>query len=180
MDGVDLFKDRMLRFLPLLPLFRPMFRMSSVVCGWDPSRRVMNWLSVLATCCVLWAVSSVTSPIERRAHAVEQTAAESETSAPDLTERRRPQTAIERAAPDKAYALLERLKQRNGEPLPGYVGGKAFQNRERRLPRGRYKEYDVNPKITGRSRDAERLVIEQDTGKAYYSDDHYRTFLQLN
>jgi ribonuclease T1 len=32
----------------------------------------------------------------------------------------------------------------------------------------------------GRSRDAERLVIEQDTGKAYYTNDHYRTFLPLN
>ena len=91
-----------------------------------------------------------------------------------------PRTAIERTAPAKAYALLEALQRRNGEPLAGYVGGKVFQNRERRLPRGRYKEYDVNRKVPGRSRDAERLVIEQDTGKAYYTDDHYRTFFPLN
>jgi ribonuclease T1 len=78
-----------------------------------------------------------------------------------------PPTGVERAAPDKAYALLEALQWRNGETLPGYIGGKVFQNRERRLPRGRYKEYDVNRRIPGRSRDAERLVIEQDTGKAY-------------
>ena len=63
---------------------------------------------------------------------------------------------------------------------PGYIGGRDFQNRERRLPRGRYREYDVNPKIRGRARDAERLVIEQRTGKAYYSGDHYRTFIPLN
>lgn len=90
------------------------------------------------------------------------------------------QQTIERIAPDKAYALLDALKQRNGEPLPGYVGGKTFHNRERRLPGGRYKEYDVNRKLPGRSRDAERLVIEQRTGKAYYTDDHYRTFLPMN
>lgn len=72
------------------------------------------------------------------------------------------------------------LQARQGRPLPGYVGGRAFQNREHRLPPGHYREYDVNPRIRGRSRDAERIVIEQDTGKAYYTDDHYRTFTPLN
>jgi ribonuclease T1 len=83
-------------------------------------------------------------------------------------------------APLKAQDLLKRLQEREGVPLPGYIGGRDFQNRERRLPRGRYREYDVNPKIRGRARDAERLVIEQRTGKAYYSGDHYRTFIPLN
>ena len=82
--------------------------------------------------------------------------------------------------PLKAQDLLKRLQEREGVPLPGYIGGRDFQNRERRLPRGRYREYDVNPKIRGRARDAERLVIEQRTGKAYYSGDHYRTFTPLN
>ncbi|MBX3304320.1 MAG: hypothetical protein KF693_19075, partial [Nitrospira sp.] len=49
-----------------------------------------------------------------------------------------------RTAPQKAYDLLQRLEERGGSPLPGYVGGREFQNRERRLPRGRYREYDVN------------------------------------
>jgi len=83
-------------------------------------------------------------------------------------------------APLKAQDLLKRLQERDGAPLPGYIGGREFQNRERRLPRGHYREYDVNPKIRGRSRDAERLVIEQRTGKAYYTGDHYRTFTPLN
>ena len=148
----------------------------------DLSRRGVNWLPVLSTCCILLAVTCPAAPSESRAHAVELAAAETEASAPKLPERQasRARTAIERTAPAKAYALLEALRQRNGEPLAGYVGGKAFQNRERRLPLGRYKEYDVNRKIPGRSRDAERLVIEQDTGKAYYTDDHYRTFFPLN
>ena len=85
-----------------------------------------------------------------------------------------------RTAPQKAYDLLQRLEERNGSPLPGYVGGREFQNRERRLPRGHYREYDINPMIRGRSRDAERIVIEQRTGKAYYTGDHYRTFVPLN
>ncbi|NGZ95974.1 MAG: ribonuclease [Nitrospira sp. WS110] len=85
-----------------------------------------------------------------------------------------------KGVPQKVYDLLQRLEERGGSPLPGYVGGREFQNRERRLPRGRYREYDVNPKIRGQSRDAERIVIEQRTGKAYYTGDHYRTFTQLN
>ena len=86
----------------------------------------------------------------------------------------------EGAAPQKAYDLLAQLKQREGKPLPGYIGGRIFQNRERRLPPGRYREYDVDRKIPGRSRGAERLIIEQETGKAYYTGDHYRSFVALN
>ena len=82
--------------------------------------------------------------------------------------------------PPKAYDLLKQLEERSGRPLSGYIGGRDFQNRERRLPRGHYREYDVNPKIRGRGRDAERIVIEQRTGKAYYTGDHYRTFVPLN
>lgn len=82
--------------------------------------------------------------------------------------------------PQSARDLLKLLRDRDGAPLPGYIGGRDFQNRERRLPRGRYREYDVNPKVRGRSRDAERIVIEQRTGKAYYTGDHYRTFVPLN
>jgi ribonuclease T1 len=97
-------------------------------------------------------------------------------SSPDQTE----QPASLTTPPRKAYDLLKQLEERGGIPLPGYVGGRDFQNRERRLPRGYYREYDVNPRIRGRRRDAERIVIEQRTGKAYYTGDHYRTFVLLN
>jgi guanyl-specific ribonuclease Sa len=79
----------------------------------------------------------------------------------------------------KAKDLLAAIHQHKGNALPGYVGGRVFQNRERRLPPGHYREYDVNPKVRGRLRDAERIVIEQDTGRAYYTGDHYRTFISL-
>jgi guanyl-specific ribonuclease Sa len=91
-----------------------------------------------------------------------------------------PHIRYEQAAPQKAHELFTRLQARYGKPLPGYIGGREFQNRERRLPLGYYREYDVNPKRRGRSRDAERIVIEQDTGRAYYTGDHYRTFIPLN
>jgi ribonuclease T1 len=82
--------------------------------------------------------------------------------------------------PLKAHEILQAVQKRHGDPLPGYVGGRIFQNRERRLPSGRYREYDVNPKVPGRNRGSERVVIEQRTGKAYYTGDHYVTFIPLN
>ena len=102
------------------------------------------------------------------------------TSAPILLSPQTDDPSWFATAPEKAYDLLTQLEKRGGRPLPGYVGGRDFQNRERRLPPGRYREYDVNPKIRGRGRDAERIVIEQRTGKAYYTGDHYRTFVPLN
>jgi ribonuclease T1 len=144
-------------------------------------RRATNHPVVRCTYFVLSALSSSTGLEESPAYAERQPGAEISASVQRLSgPSSESQQTIERAAPDKAYALLEALKRRNGEPLPGYAGGKTFQNRERRLPGGRYKEYDVNRRQPGRSRDAERLVIEQGTGKAYYTDDHYRTFLPLN
>lgn len=82
--------------------------------------------------------------------------------------------------PQKARGLLKGILERDGTPLHGYVGGQVFQNRERRLPRGRYREYDVNPRPRTGRRDGERLIIEQGTGQAYYTPDHYRTFVPLN
>src|SRR6476469_3852920 len=89
--GVDLFSDCMLRFS----------RLSATVdepAMWmDMSCRVMNWLLVLSTCGILWAVASSAGPPESRAHAVELLAGETEASAPALPERQisGPRTAIE-------------------------------------------------------------------------------------
>ncbi|MDL9937001.1 ribonuclease domain-containing protein [Gordonia sp. ABSL1-1] len=68
---------------------------------------------------------------------------------------------------------------------PGTRGGIVFRNSERRLPatdangkRVAYQEWDVNPKQPGRGRDAERIVTGSD-GSAWYTADHYRTFVQI-
>jgi ribonuclease T1 len=88
--------------------------------------------------------------------------------------------SAEASALERAREMLATIQARGGEPLAGYVGGRAFQNRERRLPPGRYREYDVHPRVAGRDRGPERLIIEQATGRAYYTGDHYRTFVSLN
>ena len=82
--------------------------------------------------------------------------------------------------PSAARETLKAIEERHGKPLPGYVGGRTFQNRERVLPRGRYREYDVHPKVAGKNRGAERIVIDQRSGKAYYTADHYRSFIPMN
>jgi ribonuclease T1 len=82
--------------------------------------------------------------------------------------------------PERAFAVLAEIQSLGGDPPPGHVGGRTFHNRERRLPRGSYREYDVNPTRRGQPRDAERIVIERRSGKAYYTGDHYRTFIPMN
>jgi guanyl-specific ribonuclease Sa len=89
-------------------------------------------------------------------------------------------SAMAETIPLAARDTLKALEERHGDPLPGYVGGRPFLNRERTLPRGRYREYDVHPKVPGKNRGAERIVIDQSTGKAYYTADHYRSFTPMN
>ena len=87
---------------------------------------------------------------------------------------------VQAAVPLSARETLNAIETRHGDPPPGHIGGRTFQNRERVLPRGRYREYDVHPKVPGKNRGAERIVIDQRTGKAYYTADHYRTFIPMN
>ena len=102
------------------------------------------------------------------------------TIAPPPAARPGPAARAGAAGLERARDVLAAIEARQGEPPEGHVGGRAFQNRERRLPAGRYREYDVHPRVPGRDRGPERLVIEQTTGRAYYTRDHYRTFVPLN
>jgi guanyl-specific ribonuclease Sa len=91
-----------------------------------------------------------------------------------------PAAASTPTIPGIARETLQLIEARKGNPIPGYVGGRPFRNRERRLPPGSYREYDVHPKVPGHNRGAERIVIERRTGKAYYTGDHYKTFVPMN
>lgn len=86
--------------------------------------------------------------------------------------------------PAKVFKILEYIKQ-HGEAPDGYVGGRIFQNRERRLEikdaqgnKIKYQEWDVNPKKRGQNRGTERLVTGSD-GRAWYTNDHYQTFTEV-
>lgn len=86
-------------------------------------------------------------------------------------------TASDTSVPAKVLKVLEIIR-RTGEAPEGYVGGRVFQNREHRLPQnGDYREFDVDPHHGGRN--AERIVMDWSTKKAWYTDDHYQTFTPL-
>ncbi len=90
--------------------------------------------------------------------------------------------------PRKVKAVLRYIDE-NGEAPPGFVGGRVFSNDGRQgeqiLPQVdadgdpiAYQEWDVNRRVPGRNRGAERLVTGSD-GSAYYTDDHYNTFKRM-
>ena len=79
--------------------------------------------------------------------------------------------------PDKAVKVLQYVRQ-NGRAPEGYEGGRTFENREGHLASGGdYREFDVDPH--NGQRNAERLIIEWNTKKAWYTGDHYQTFIPV-
>jgi guanyl-specific ribonuclease Sa len=81
--------------------------------------------------------------------------------------------------PNRAVEVYQHVL-RTGRAPDGHVGGRVFENREQRLPAGgRYQEFDVNPKVNGRRRGAERVVVDLDTGAGWYTTDHYRSFITI-
>ncbi|MBK7690611.1 MAG: ribonuclease [Bacteroidetes bacterium] len=92
--------------------------------------------------------------------------------------------AVDSTIPKKVYRVLNYVET-YGVAMKGYIGGREFMNRERKLPKVtaakrviQYREWDVNPKIAGQNRGAERLVTGTDKS-AWFTNDHYRTFKKL-
>lgn len=82
--------------------------------------------------------------------------------------------------PQAAYGTLQYLKTHNWTPPPGYKGGRVFQNRDGKLPAcGNYREYDIHPYVKGQNRGVERLVVDINTGRVWYTPDHYDTFIEI-
>jgi guanyl-specific ribonuclease Sa len=90
--------------------------------------------------------------------------------------------------PAKVATVLHHIDTTHQAPA-GYEGGRTFHNGghggEQGLPQkdkdGKaisYQEWDVNPKVAGVNRGAERLVTGSD-GSAYFTSDHYRTFTKV-
>jgi len=94
------------------------------------------------------------------------------------------QAAVQDPIPAHARETLAYVRQHGYAP-PGYVGGRVFGNYEGQLPRYNakrkrieYREWDVRLRAEGKNRGAERLVTGND-GRAWYTADHYRTFLEV-
>ncbi len=90
----------------------------------------------------------------------------------------------EEPIPEYVLVVLRYIRS-NGRAPDGYVGGRRFQNREKKLSlydsQGkplRYQEWDVHPKVSGRNRGAERLITGSDNS-AWYTADHYNSFKRI-
>jgi ribonuclease T1 len=81
--------------------------------------------------------------------------------------------------PQKAHDVCEHV-QKTGGPPKDYEGGWTFENREGKLPQGGdYREFDIDPKIPGTGRNAERIVLDMNNGRAWYTPNHYNTFVEI-
>ena len=96
----------------------------------------------------------------------------------------KPDVKLPKGVPAKVAKVL-RYVDEHDKAMPGYEGGRNFGNFEKRLPqtdkknrRIRYREWDVNPLKKGVNRGAERLVTGSDGG-AYYTKDHYKSFIKI-
>ncbi len=136
----------------------------------------MRILLTLITCCVLLFSCKRSHPVASQTLGTlqEKTVA----NASNSTDTDAEDNVKVAGVPQKAYTVAAYVAK-NGKAPQGYVGGTVFQNREGRLPQGMvYKEYDVNPKVSGQNRGAERIIIGAD-GVRYYTGDHYRTFTKF-
>ncbi|WP_067886085.1 ribonuclease domain-containing protein [Nocardia vaccinii] len=99
-----------------------------------------------------------------------------------------PVTSRAAGVPDHAYRTLTEIdagRWPGSANAPGTKGGDQWMNRGGSLPEtdssGKaisYREWDVNPKKRGQTRDAERIITGSD-GSAYYTGDHYKTFTRM-
>lgn len=112
------------------------------------------------------------------------TACGPEPTAPSAPAPGQVQVAPQDPVPVHARETLAYIRQHGYAP-PGYVGGRVFGNYEGLLPRNDvrrkriiYREWDVRPKAQGRNRGAERLVTGSD-GRAWFTADHYRSFVEV-
>ena len=104
-------------------------------------------------------------------------------------EKQAPETPIQQeeladGVPQKAMDIAFYVTE-NKHRLKGYVGGRIFENREHLLPEKDknnrviiYKEYDINPKVQGQNRGAERIILGDDESR-YYTSNHYQSFIKF-
>jgi hypothetical protein len=107
-----------------------------------------------------------------------------ENSPPESRTATRPRPTV----PRYVLQVFEHIEKNNRAP-DSYEGGREFLNLgkggDQSLPNFdanskpiKYQEWDVHPHVPGKNRGAERLVTGSD-GRAYYTSDHYRTFIRI-
>lgn len=99
-----------------------------------------------------------------------------------------PRGVVPVPVPDAAWTTLAEIdagRWPGSANAQGTKGGDTWRNRDGTLPRTdpggeqiAYREWDVNPKKRGETRDAERIVTGTDTS-AWYTGDHYTSFVRM-
>ncbi len=96
--------------------------------------------------------------------------------------------ALDPKTAERVNPVVDHILARDAPP-PEHVGGREYRNLgldggavlPRVDDRGRpirYREWDVNRRVPGRNRGAERIVTGSD-GRVYYTNDHYNTFRRI-
>ena len=106
---------------------------------------------------------------------------------PDHQEQRQEATTDDQPTDDQPTEVPERANQvadyartHNDSPPPGYKGNRVYENDNQALPEGGdYREYDIDPNVRGTPRNAERIVVDRNTGESWYTPDHYNTFQKM-
>ena len=85
--------------------------------------------------------------------------------------------------PKEANDTYDYVQSHNGTPPHGFKGNRQYANDGRGgsqvLPKTTtYYEYDIHPYIKGQGRGAERIVIGRN-GSGWYTNNHYKTFIQF-
>lgn len=102
----------------------------------------------------------------------------------NLSDRYRVHASHDFSIPDTAHTRLRQI--RTGKTsLPNYKGGAKYENSgengEQILPIGGvYKEYDVYPRLKKTfNRGPDRIVFDEKSGRAWYTPNHYKNFIEM-
>jgi hypothetical protein len=127
-------------------------------------------------------------PVEARADPPRRPDEKAPAPRPDHRDGQKGDIKLPPGVPRAVGTVLNYIDEHDKAP-EGYEGGRTFRNLardgeqelprkdDRRRPIG-YREWDIHPHRPGVNRGAERLVTGSD-GSAYFTRDHYRTFIKI-
>ena len=79
--------------------------------------------------------------------------------------------------PEAAFKARDWAQGHNWSPIPGQRGNKKYENSTGLLLQGGdYVEYDIDG---NKPRGSERVVVDKKTGKSWYTNDHYNSFVPM-
>jgi hypothetical protein len=81
--------------------------------------------------------------------------------------------------PKKAYTALFMFSANPQKTISGFEPPKVYHNSNGQLPPGNYMECDIEHLFEYSDRGTRRIVLDIDSGKAWYTNDHYDSFKEM-